>query len=450
MKNILSNIFSSSRFGKKYILLFLIIFAFAKSYAQDNILPAAKTDSSYIISNATVHTGNGKVLLNHSILITEGKIMFVYANANADVSSRTAKTRTIDATGKHVYPGLILPDSDLGLKEIAGAVRGTNDYREIGELNPSVRSIVAYNTESRVINTLRANGILLAAVTPQGGYISGSSSVVQLDAWNYEDAAYKTDNGIHINLPSLVARQGRRRGGDNEGDAMKAAYEKIDELKTFFREAKVYFNAPTHAATNLKFEAVKNLYDKKQKLFVHCNAVKEMLVAVDFAKEFSFDVVIVGGNDSWQIADLLKQNNIAVILNPMHNLPISQDDDVDQPYKTPYLLQKAGVLFCINDDHGEARYRNLPFNAGTAAAYGLTKEQALQAVTLNAAKILGIDTKTGSIEVGKDANIVISNGDILDMRTNIITDAFIQGRKISLENKQTQLYEKYNNKPIGL
>ena len=142
----------------------------------------------------------------------------------------------------------------------------------------------------------------------------------------------------------------------------------------------------------------------------------------------------------------MKQNNIAVILQQEHELPAMEDDDVDQPYKTPFQLQQAGVLFALNDSHEESRYRNLMFNAGTAAAYGLTKEQALQAITLNSAKILGIDNRTGSIEAGKDANIVVSKGDILDMRSSIVTHAFIQGREVNLTNKQDQLYERYLHK----
>ncbi len=168
-------------------------------------------------------------------------------------------------------------------------------------------------------------------------------------------------------------------------------------------------------------------------------------MAIDFAKKFDIDVVVVGGSDSYLVADLLKQNNIPVILNAMHNLPVMDDDDIDQPFKTPAILQKAGVLFAINDNHSNSRYRNLSFNAGTAVAYGLSKELALQALTINAAKILGIDKRTGSIEVGKDANLIISKGDILDMKSSVITDAFIQGRKIDLNNKQTQLYERYKH-----
>ncbi len=224
------------------------------------------------------------------------------------------------------------------------------------------------------------------------------------------------------------------------------ALDKIEEIKIFFREAKAYLQRPVHKETNLKFEAVRGLFDKRQKLFVHGDQVRQMLVAIDFAKEFGFDVVIVGGSESWMIADLLRQNNIAVILQEEHALPATEDDDVDQPYKTPAQLQKAGVLFALNDSHEESRYRNLMFNAGTAAAYGLTREQALQAITLNSARILGIDDRTGSLEAGKDANIVISAGDILDMRSSIIEHAIIQGREVSLENKQTQLYHRYMEK----
>jgi imidazolonepropionase-like amidohydrolase len=229
-------------------------------------------------------------------------------------------------------------------------------------------------------------------------------------------------------------------------DATKEALNTVEAVKAFLREAKAYAEEPVHANANLKLEAAKPLFDKKQKLYLHANEVKQMLVAIDFAKEFGFDVVIVGGTESYQIADLLKKNGIAVILDEEHRLPTMDDDDVDQPYKTPAALQKAGVLFAINDESENTRYRNLAFNAGTAAAYGLTKEEALSAITLNAAKILGIADRTGSIEVGKDANIVVSKGDILDMRSSQVTHAFIQGRKLDLTDKQKQLNDRYNFK----
>ena len=435
---------------KKIFISLVAICFLANARSQETVYPAPKQTTTTAITNATVHKGNGEVIENATIIITDGKI----AAVGKDVAV-PAGAITVDAKGKQVYPGLILPVTDLGLVEMP-SVRATTDVQELGELNPNIRSIVAYNTDSKIINTLRSNGILLAGITPQGGLISGSSSVVQLDAWNWEDAAYKTDEGIHFNMPSLMPRArfggfgggGGRGGGpqDAQTDPVKEGLEKVEKIKNFFYEAKAYAAAPAHEETNLKLAAVKGLFDKTQKLYVHANTVKQMLVALDFIKEFGFDVVIVGGSDSWQIADLLKQHNVSVILNQPHSLPTLEDDDVDQPFKTAAMLQKAGVLFSITDDDGQTRGRNLAFNAGEAASYGLTKEEALQAITLNAAKILGISDKTGSIEVGKDANIVISQGDILDMKTSIITDAFIQGRKIDLTDKHKQLNERYNQK----
>jgi imidazolonepropionase-like amidohydrolase len=425
----------------KCIFLIQFVFMLFVLNAQETVYPAAKHTGTTVISNATIHIGNGEVIENGSIVITEGKIVAVGKN----ISTPSGAT-SVNAQGKHVYPGLILPISNLGLVEIS-AVRASNDLQEIGELNPNVRSIVAYNTDSRVINTVRSNGILVANIVPQGTLIAGSSSVVQLDAWTWEDAVYKTDGGIHFYMPSLIPRpRSATPTAQPVPDPVKEGLDKIDRIKSFFYEAKGYFNEPSPDQTNLKFTSVKGLFEKKQKLYIHANTVKQMLVALDFVKEFGFDIVIVGGADSWQIADLLKQNNVPVILGQSHNLPALADDDIDQPYKTAAMLQKAGVLFSITDDDPQNRGRNLPFNAGTAVAYGLTKEQALQAITLNAAKIMGVDDKTGSLEVGKDANIIISEGDILDMRTSIVTDAFIQGRKIDLMDKHKLLNERYNRK----
>jgi len=431
----------------KKIFFSLLSVASLIANGQANVYPAAKQSQPVAITGATVHIGNGQVVNNATVVMVDGKITAVGSNVTIPTGAQR-----IDAQGKHVYPGLILSASNLGLVEIS-SVRATSDVREIGDLNPDVRSITAYNADSKVINTLRSNGVLLANVVPEGGMVSGTSSIVQLDAWTPQDAAYKVDQGIHINMPLLMASPNRRFGGGGgpnaqqpPTDPVKEGLERIEKLKSFFQQAKAYNAESSHDQTNLKFDAVKGLFDKSQKLYVHANTVKQMLVALDFVKEFGFDVVIVGGSDSWQIADLLKQNNVSVILNQMHSLPTAEDDDVDQPFKTPAMLQKAGVTFAINDEDEQNRGRNLMFNAGTAATYGLTKEQALQAITLNAAKCLGIEKQTGSIEVGKDANIIISDGDILDMRTSQVTDAFIQGRKIDLNDKQKQLNERYLKK----
>lgn len=440
---------------KKLILFVALVTTLFNCYSQETVLPAKEQKGVMYITNATIHVGNGKVIENGTIKIKDGKIEEVGTN----ITVPAGDANVVDAKGKQVYPGLVLPTSTLGLVEI-NAVRATQDSREIGEMNPNVRALVAYNTDSKVINTLRSNGILLANVVPQGSFVAGSSSVVQLDAWNWEDAAYKTDAGIHVYFPTLMPRPafGRFGGGGGAGpqapqpDPVKEGLEKIEGLKTFFKEAKAYHADANHEETNLKFEAVKGLFNKTQKLYIHASTSKQILVALDFVKEFGLDMVIVGGSESYQLADLLKKHNVSVILQQPHSLPTAEDDDVDQPYKTAAALQKAGVLFAISDDDAQTRGRNLPFNAGTAAAYGLTKEEALAAVSLNAAKIMGVADKTGSIEVGKDANIIVSDGDILDMRTSNVTAAFIQGRKIDLTDKHKLLNDrfeqKYDLKPV--
>jgi imidazolonepropionase-like amidohydrolase len=434
---------------KKIIWSCLLSIALLPAGAQEVIYPAKEFKGKTFITNGTIHVGNGTVIENGTVVISNGKITSVGAGAGSPGSD----TRVIDAKGKHVYPGLILANTDIGLKEIANGVRASNDYTELGEFNSNIRAITAYNTDSRVMAVLRSNGILLASVAPQGGSVSGSSTIVQLDAWNWEDAAYQMDAGMHITLPSFISRGGGRRFGGFPGfpgaggaDAGKSALEKVEEIKSFFRQAKAYIQEPVHSNVNLKLEAMRPLIEKKQKLFVHGDQIKQMLIAIDFAKEFGVDVVIVGGSESFQIADLLKANNISVILDQCLNLPATEDDDIDQPFKTPAALQKAGVLYCISDDDANTRYRNLSYNAGIAATFGLTKEEALSAITLNAAKILGVEGKTGSIEVGKDANIVVSEGDLLDMKSSTVTDALIQGRQINLDNKQKQLYERYKYK----
>jgi imidazolonepropionase-like amidohydrolase len=430
---------------KKYTPLLIWSLALLSNVtsAQETIYPVGPQKGTTAITHATVHVGNGTVINDATVVFEKGKITAVGAGISAP-----ANATVVDATGKQVYPGLILSNSYLGLKEVGSGVRGSNDLTEIGENNASIRSLVSYNTDSKIINVLRSNGILLAHVAPEGELIDGQSSVVQLDAWNYEDAAYKADIGQFIEIPSLVVRQ-RGRGfmrAPQAADPLKEAFNKIETLKTFFTEAKAYLQEKNHANNNLKFEAVRGLFEGKQKLFVRANEVKQMLIAIDIAKEFGFKLVIVGASEAFQIAPILAGNNIPVILDNQHALPATEDDDIDQPYKLPAQLTKAGVLVSLSDMSENTKQRNLSFNAGTAATYGLTKEEALSAITLNSAKVLGIDNMTGSLETGKDANIVISNGDLLDMRGNQVVRAFIQGRDISLDNKQKQLFERYKHK----
>ncbi|MEP6684539.1 MAG: amidohydrolase family protein [Parafilimonas sp.] len=420
---------------KKIIITIFSFYIINACFSQANVLPGPMQTQTIALTHATIHVGNGDVIDDATIVFSNGKIIAV--GKSVDLSN----AKVIDCTGKQIYPGLILTDSNIGLEEIQ-AIRSEHDEYELGELNPDVRSLVAYNTDSKIINTVRSNGILLANIVPNGGILSGTSSVMQLDGWNWEDAVYKMDNGIHFRMPSLAPVS-----ENNDADkVLKNAYDQIDNVRKFFRDAKAYLNQSTHTTTNIKFESVKGLFNQTQTFFVHCEMVNEMMIAVEFAKEFGFKTVIVGGTESNKIEDYLKQNNISVILNQMHNLPVMQDDDVDTYAKLPYQLQQAGVTYCINDFDDMNRGRNLMFNAGVAVGFGLTKEQALTAITLNAAKILGIDQQTGSLEKNKDANIIVSDGDLLDIRTSNISYAFLEGRQLNLDNKQKQLYERYKTK----
>ncbi|MHA6248775.1 amidohydrolase family protein [Pontibacter sp. CAU 1760] len=404
--------------------------------------PAPKQSKPMLLKGATLHVGNGQVVENAAIGFDKGKITYAGPQSGASL----AGYEVIDVTGQHVYPGLIHTNSALGLNEVE-SVRATIDWREVGDFNPNVRSIIAYNTDSDIIPTIRTNGVLMTQLTPVGGTISGSSSVVQLDAWNWEDALVKADEGIHLNWPNMLLDLGNNNSNDTRLKRMAENREQtLRDLAILLRDASVY-KASKPDTENLKLAALTGLFDGTKKLYIHTNYAKEIIESVNFVKQYGVkEVVIVGAGDAVAVTDFLKANNIAVIYSGVHALPGRAGEDVDMPYKTPYLLQKAGIPFALDYDLSIHGIRNLPFIAGTAAAYGLDKEQALAAVTLAPAKILGIDKQAGSVEVGKDATLVVSKGDLLDMRTNNVTHAFIQGRTVDLSNKQKHLYEKFDNK----
>ena len=407
------------------------------AFGQATISPAPAQSKPVIITGATIHIGNGQVISKGYLAFDKGKITAIGEGAAPNI----AGAEVIDATGKQLYPGFICPVTTLGLIETEEGARGTVDDYETGDINANVRSIIAYNTDSKVIPTVRSNGILLAQPTPSGGLISGQSSVVQLDAWNWEDAAYKKDIAIHINWPVLEPPR-RRRGQAAPSESAEERFQKeLDDIYSLFTQAKAYAETKP-AVINLRFEAMKGLYDGSKKLFVNTDGAKEIALAVNFGKRLGISVVIVGGRESYLVTDLLKNNNVPVILRETQTLPTREDDDVYLPYKLPKLLQDAGVLYGLTGV-GFWRQRNLPFEAGQAVGHGLTKEQALSMITLNNARILGIDKTTGTLEVGKDANLFISAGDALDMITIDVQKAFIQGRDINLDNLHKQLYRKF-------
>ncbi|WP_299683494.1 amidohydrolase family protein [uncultured Tenacibaculum sp.] len=424
----------------QFILIVLSFFILGNINAQQT--PASKQTKDYSIVGATAHIGNGKVIENSLLVFSKGKLTYV---GNNNASER--KGEVINANGKHVYPGFIAANTSLGLAEI-DAVRATRDFDEVGNFLPHIRSIIAYNAESRVIETMRPNGVLMAQVAPRGGTISGTSTVVQLDAWNWEDAAIRLDDGIHINWPSTFSF-GRWWLGEDRGLKPNKNYKQAtDRIKNFFKKAKIYLSG-NKTPKNLPYEALKNVFNGTQKVFVHVNGEKAIVDVINDFNELNIkNVVLVKAHGAHKVADLIKNNNIPVILERSHRLPDSEDQDYDLPYRMAKILTDKGILVGLGMEGGMERMstRNLPFYAGTYAAYGLDKEQAVQLITSNNAKILGIDTIAGTLEVGKDATLFISEGDALDMRTNIISEAFIQGRKISLETHQTKLWKRYSNK----
>ncbi|MDG1393896.1 MAG: amidohydrolase family protein [Flavobacteriaceae bacterium] len=409
--------------------------------------PADKQSNPIAILGGTAHLGNGTVIQNSFIAFENGILQTI---SELTGTEDTSKMEVIDAQGQHIYPGFIVPNSTLGLIEI-DAVRASDDDSEIGTWNPHIRSLIAYNAESKVVESMRPNGVLLAQITPRGGRISGTSSIVQLDAWNWEDAVLKTDDGIHLNWPSTFSRARAWSGGALNLKINPKYNGQTAEIDTYFNNAKANSNS-TEAELNLPFSAMKGLFDQSKTLFIHVNDEKGIVDAVEFSKSQALaKTVIVGGYEAYKLATYLKENNISVLLHRVHSRPNSDDHDYDLPYKMAHLLVNEGVTVALetSGDMERMNSRNLPFYAGTTVAHGLTKAQALQLITLNTAKILGIDPLYGSLEVGKSATLFISSGDALDIRTNKLTNAFIDGRNISLESHQTKLWKRYSKKYEG-
>lgn len=428
-----------------FTCFFIFLFISPKGYSQTP-LPAEKQSQPIVLKNATLHIGDGKTIVeNGSVRFENGKITAL--GESSSVSDEGAKV--VDLAGKHIYPSLILANTTLGLTEI-DAVRPSVDLAEVGDMNPNIRAISAYNAESDVTMTVRTNGVLIAQATPRGSLVAGLSSIVNLDAWNWEDAALKMDDGLHVYMPAYMQQGGwwaapaePKKAKEEERNA------EIEKIKSLLSEAKSYNQIENPTTKNLKLASIKGLFDGTMRLYLHAEWAKDIIEGVSFAKEMGVQkVVVVGGYDSWQVAEFLKKNQVPVIVGRTTELPQRTDDDIDAPFKLPYLLQKAGVEYCLNyaGDMETMGARNLPFSAGMAVAFGLTKEQALAAITSKAAFILGINERVGTLEVGKDASIVVSEGDILDMTTNKVIHAFIEGREIDLDNKQKILYKKYKTR----
>ena len=432
---------------KKIILLLLTIFSL-NLYSQVPE-PVSEQKDHIILFNGIIHDSRfGGYTQYGWVSFKDGKIDEVRKLDNQTVPAEYYDQNTIliDLDGKHVYPGLILPNSKVGLEDIS-AVRATVDHTEIGDINSNIRSLIAYNTDSEIISTFRYNGILLSQVVPDGDLITGNSSIMMMEGWNWEDAAYKIDDGMHIKWPRKTFPPNRWTGS-TEFRENPNYRNTIDMVHKFLIDSRAYYDLKDKVdGINLKLESMIDVFSGKKKIYIHANTREQIIESVQAFKRHGINnLVIVGANDAYYAIDFLKENNLPVLLNNLHRVPSRNHEDVDLPYKLPYLLHKEGILVGLTASGSLHSQRNFPFLAGTAAGYGLSKSDALKMITYNNAKILGIDNITGSLEVGKDANIIVSEGDILDMRSSKIEMAFIKGKKINLNGKQQILYDRFKRK----
>jgi imidazolonepropionase-like amidohydrolase len=417
--------------------------AIAAVRASDT-MPAPPQSKPVAIKGAAIHPVSGPEIPAGTIVFDNGKITAIGADAPIP-----ADAEVIDGTGKHVYPGLINANTVLGLVEI-GAVRATVDVEEAGALNPNVRSITSVNPDSELIPVARAAGILTALSVPEGGIISGQSAVLRLDGWTPEDMTVLAPAGMHLRWPNLTIDR-RPRARKSVKDQQKEIEKAQKQIRDAFQIARAYWqtrkNPGPDFKSDLRWEALMPVFDGKVPLFVHASTLAQIQAALAWAKEMQLKFVLVDGDDAWRIAPQLKESDVPVILGPATSLPPRRDDDYDSAWNSAAKLQQAGVRFCIasNGRSAETNERNVGYEAGLAAGYGLPKEEALKAVTIYPAQILGVADRLGSLEAGKAATLIVTNGDPLDFPTQVEA-AFIDGRKIDLSNRQTRLRDKYREK----
>jgi imidazolonepropionase-like amidohydrolase len=425
--------------------------AFAPNAATAQVMmPVAPQSQPVVLKGATIHTVTKGTIQNGTIVLENGKITAI---GGADVPTPRA-AKVVDLTGKHIYPGLIDAYSTVGITEI-GAVDVSNDIRERGDFNPNVRAEVAFNAESRHIGTTRSAGVLVAFSTPDGGVVSGLSSAMSLEGWTWEEMSMKGAAALNVRWPDPNARPGGGFGGGGPGgpnagprQAPKSYAEQVQELKNFFAEARAYRDAAKAGQTvrsDVKYAAMIPALDGAIPVVVAADGVAQMNDAITWAKQEGLKLVIRGGADAIHVAPRLKAENVPVILTSTMAAPDREYEGYDAVYSLPAKLHAAGVKFAIAGGSGALYSNRLPWDAGVAVAFGLPEEEALKAVTINAAEMMGIADKVGSLEVGKQGTLLITTGTPLDMTSNI-DQAYIQGRELNMMDIQKWFFQKYMEK----
>ncbi len=436
---------------------FLVAVAAVRAAAQDLTPRMPPQTQPVVIVNATIHPVSSPAIEKGALLFENGRITRVGA-----VDVPASGWTVIDAGGAHVYPGLIGAMTQLGLSEIS-SVRAMRDFDEIGDVSPEVRAAVAVNPDSTLIPVTRSNGILTAGVFPTGGTIPGRASVIQLDGWTYEDMTVEADAGLIVNWPAM--RPARSRFSDrSDEEQLREIGEAIARIENTFRAAAAYLRArraDPNIPTDLRLEAMSAVLppagapesrpagesrpSARRPVFVFAEDYDQISAAVSFGARHGLRVVLVGGRDAPLHADLLVAHGVSVIVNGTFQVPRRADSPYDDAYTLPARLEGAGIRWCLASGDDTAHERNLPYGAAIAVAHGLSRDAALRGITLSAAEILGVADRVGSLDVGKAATLMITDGDPLEITTRV-RRAFIAGREVDLSNKQTRLSEKYRAK----
>jgi len=426
-------------------LLSILVLLVSGMWASDQI-PAPAQVKPILIQHGILHTVSRGTLEGVDLLFDKGVITRIENDINP-----TAEMTVIEAKGKHIYPGLIAGVSTLGLVEIS-AVRATIDYDEVGDFTPEVRANVSYNPDSEAIPVTRSNGVLFVNVAPIGGLISGQSSLMVMDGWTWEDATFKQPTAMQLNWPDMslnLKPDAKIKLKEQEKNRQKTL-KSLDDLMDRVRQYQTLQAGETssHQAHDLRLEALLPYVRGELPFFIHAMDVRQIEAAVRWSLKQRVKIVIVGGGDAWKVTELLKTNQIPVIVEEILRLPTRRYSDYKEVYALPATLYKAGVNFCIStrgNGWSSSSVRDLPNNAAMAAAFGLPMDVALRSITLSAAEILGVSDRIGSLDVGKEASLFIADGDILEIPTRV-EQAFIHGTTTDMNDKHKVLYKKYQEK----
>ncbi len=412
------------------------------SIAQEDDQVMKARGGKFALTNAKIYTVTNGIIENGTLLISNGIIEAV----GTDVSI-PADAEVIDVQGKEIYPGMIDSGTTLGLAEI-GSISEANDFREFGDLTPQMEALTAVNPNSVAIPVTRVSGVTTVWTMPRGGVLPGTAASINLFGYT-PDQMYAGSKAIVMNFPSTpTGRRARRLSEDEKKKRKEKALKTVNEA---WDKAELYAKIENsdEVRSYPEIQALVPVVKGEFPLFIEVNVANDILAAIEWAKERGYaKVTLTGVAEGWRVADQIAESGFPVITGPVQAIPTRQSDRFDAAYANPSVLQKAGVKVALRTMDAE-NVRNLPYHAGFAATYGMGREEALKAITINAAEILGVSDQIGSIEVGKKANVFIATGDPFETSTKI-TDLFIDGYKVPMTSRHIRLYDEFMNRTPGV